>query len=97
MLRVSDIHCDVISFRIPAGQYFTIQFSSVQSLSCVRLFATPWIAAHQAFLSITNSRSLLTIKRYWVMPLISIRIPFDKDFFLIVKGCGILSKVFLHL
>ena len=34
------------------------QFSSVQSLSCVRLFATPWIAAHQASLSITNSRSL---------------------------------------
>ena len=36
-------------------------FSSVQSLSRVRLFATPWIAAHQAFLSITNSRSLLKL------------------------------------
>ena len=34
-----------------------IQLSSVQSLSCVRLFATPWIAAHQASLSITNSQS----------------------------------------
>ena len=34
------------------------QFSSVQSLSCVRLFATPWIAARQASLSITNSRIL---------------------------------------
>ena len=34
-----------------------IQFSSVQSLSRVRLFATPWTAAHQASLSITNSRS----------------------------------------
>ena len=34
------------------------QFSSVQSLSRVRLFATPWIAARQASLSITNSRSL---------------------------------------
>ena len=33
--------------------------SSVQSLSHVRLFATPWIAAHQASLSITNSWSLL--------------------------------------
>ena len=33
------------------------QFSSVQSLSRVQLFATPWIAAHQASLSITNSRS----------------------------------------
>ena len=36
-----------------------IQFSSVQSLSRVRLFATPWITARQAFLSITNSRSVL--------------------------------------
>ena len=34
-----------------------IQLSSVQSLSCVRLFATPWIAARQASLSITNSQS----------------------------------------
>ena len=33
-------------------------FSSVQSLSCVQLFATPWTAAHQASLSITNSQSL---------------------------------------
>ena len=33
------------------------QFSSIQSLSSVRLFATPWIAARQASLSITNSRS----------------------------------------
>ena len=37
------------------------QLSSVQSLSCVRLFATPWIAARQASLSITNSRSLLKL------------------------------------
>ena len=34
------------------------QFSSVQSLSHVRLSATPWIVARQASLSITNSRSL---------------------------------------
>ena len=38
-----------------------VQFSSVQSLSRVWLFATPWIAAHQASLSITNSRSLLKL------------------------------------
>ena len=37
------------------------QFSSVQSLSHVRLFATPWTAAGQASLSITNSRSLLKL------------------------------------
>ena len=35
-----------------------IQFSSVQSLSWVWLSATPWIAPHQASLSITNSQSL---------------------------------------
>ena len=37
------------------------QFSSVQLLSHVWLFATPWIAARQASLSITNSRSLLKL------------------------------------
>ena len=36
----------------------SVQFSSVQLLSCVRLFATPWIAACQASLFITNSQSL---------------------------------------
>ena len=36
-------------------------FSSVQSLSCVRLFVTPWITARQASLSITNSRSSLRL------------------------------------
>ena len=37
------------------------QFSSVQSLSRVQLFATPWTAARQASLFITNSRSLLKL------------------------------------
>ena len=41
----------IVSWNIP-------QFSSVQSLSPVQLFATPWIAAHQASLSITNYQSL---------------------------------------
>ena len=36
----------------------SVQFSSFQSLSCVRLFVTPWTAACQASLSITNSWSL---------------------------------------
>ena len=35
--------------------------SSVQSLSCVRLFATPWTAAHQASLAIIHSQSLLRL------------------------------------
>ena len=39
-----------------------IQFSSVQSHSRVWLFATSWIAAHQASLSITNFRSSLRLK-----------------------------------
>ena len=38
-----------------------ISVSSVQSLSCVQLFATPWTAAHQASLSITNPHSLLKL------------------------------------
>ena len=38
-----------------------LEFSSVQLLSHVLLFATPWTAAHQASLSITNSRSLLKL------------------------------------
>ena len=38
-----------------------LQFSSVQLLSDVWLFATPWTAAHQASLSITNSWSLLKL------------------------------------
>ena len=38
-----------------------VQFSSVQSLSRVRLFATPWMAAHQASLSITSSQSSLRL------------------------------------
>ena len=44
-----------------SAKYFTVQFSSVQSLSRVRLFATPWIAARQASLSITNCRSSLRL------------------------------------
>ena len=40
---------------------FSVQFSSVQSLSRGRLFATPWITAHQASLSITISRSSLRL------------------------------------
>ena len=39
-----------------------IQFSSVQSLSRVWLFATPWTAARHAFLSIINSQRLLKLK-----------------------------------
>ena len=49
---------EMIAFSCRAHRT-VVQFSSVQSLSCVRLFATPWIAARQASLSITNSWSSL--------------------------------------
>ena len=44
----------------------SVQFSSVQVLSNVRLFVTPWTAAHQASLSITNSQRLLKLNVHWV-------------------------------
>ena len=42
-------------------RYMGVQFSSVQLLSHVWLFATPWTAACQAILSITNSQNLLKL------------------------------------
>ena len=48
---------------------YNIQFRSVQSLCHVQLFETPWTAAHQASLSITNSQTLLKLmSTEWVMP-----------------------------
>ena len=49
------------STTVQKHQFFSAQFSSVQSLSHVRLLATPWITACQASLSITNSRSSLKL------------------------------------
>ena len=51
-------HTTISSSVIP---FSSVQFSSVQLLCHVRLFATPWTAARQASLSITNSRSLLKL------------------------------------
>ena len=47
--------------RANANRVLPREFSSVQLLSRVRLFATPWIAARQAFLTITNSQSSLRL------------------------------------
>ena len=47
--------------KLNFSRFFSIQFSSVQSLSPVWLFATPWIAAYQASLSITISWSALKL------------------------------------
>ena len=55
---------DILALSIcydDSKNYDDHQFSSVQSLSHVRLFVTPWIAARQASLSITNSRSSLRL------------------------------------
>ena len=43
---------------VRGAQHYSMPLSSVQSLSRVRLFATPWIATRKASLSITNSLSL---------------------------------------
>ena len=60
---------NMIWSRIRIQKNLSVQFSSVQSLSRVRLFATPWIAACQASLSITNSRSSLRLTSFEsVMP-----------------------------
>ena len=58
---VHDSHVTTTS-NLVAKHFSSVQFSSVQSLSRVQLFATPWIAAFQASLSITNSRSSLRLK-----------------------------------
>ena len=48
-------------FLTHSASFLQYVFSSVQLLSCVRLFETPWIAAHQASLSITNYRCSLKL------------------------------------
>ena len=50
-----------LSYSVLPLPFSLLQLSSVQSLSRVRLFVTPWTAACQASLSITNSRSLLKL------------------------------------
>ena len=52
---------------------FSVQFSSVQSPSRIQLFVTPWIAARQASLSITNTWNLLKLSpsSQWCHPTIS--------------------------
>ena len=62
------------------SQKSSVQFSSVQSLSPVRLFVTPWTTAHQASLSITNSRSPpkpMSIESWWHPTIWSSVVPFS--------------------
>ena len=72
---------------------------SVQSLSHVQLFVTPWTAAHQAPLSITNSQSLLTLISYpssqWCHQTMSFYvIPFSHLQFFPAPGSFPISKFF---
>ena len=55
--RVFHLNFNLILFYTEVS----VQFSSVQSLSCVWLFATTWIVVRQISLSITNSRSSLKL------------------------------------
>ena len=52
--------------RLFSSSSLSAQFSFIQLLSCVRLFATPWNAPCQASLSITNSWSSLRLNVRWV-------------------------------
>ena len=52
---------ETVSCGLTYSLSLSVQFSSVQLLSRVRLFATPWTAARQASLSITNSQSSLKL------------------------------------
>ena len=54
-------HKILIIYILDRKSFPILQFRSVQSLSCVRFFATPWTATNQASLSITNSKSLLKL------------------------------------
>ena len=56
------VRCSINTGCISWLEFLGRSVQSVQSLSCVRLLATPWTAAHQASLSITNSRGLLKLK-----------------------------------
>ena len=72
------IHVNSVSnalpiLSVPVWQNLFIYLSSVQSLSRVQLFVTPWTAAHLDSLSITNSRKLLKFipSSQWCHPTIS--------------------------
>ena len=62
------------------------QFSSLQLISHVWLFATPWTAVHQASLSITNSRSLLK--------LMSITLVMPSNHLILCRPLLLLSSIF---
>ena len=68
-VQTGDTYTIILALHQKVRNVIDSDTSSVQSLSRVRLFVSPWIAAHQASLSITNSQSLLKLmSNMLVMP-----------------------------
>ena len=76
-----DVCSDLLPiFKLGCLDFYSVQFSSVQLLSHVRLFATLWCSTHQASLSITHSQSLfklVSIEWWWHPTISSSVIPFS--------------------
>ena len=70
-------------------RHMNVTFSSVQSLSRVWLFATPWTTAHQPPLSITNSQTLLK--------LMSIESVMSSNHLILCHPCFLLPSIFLSI
>ena len=86
-LYVATLALNVIESKVGCvGSDWWVQFSSVQSLSHVRLFATPWTASCQAFLSITNTQSLLK--------LMSIESVMSSNHFILCRPLFLLPSIF---
>ena len=61
MFQISWLPLNTFNVTLINRSVYNLEFSSVQTLSCVWLFATPWITAGQASLSISNSLSSLKL------------------------------------
>ena len=81
----ANTYCTAFLLSLP----YNFQVNSVQSLSHVQLFATPWYAAHQASLSITNSRSLLK--------LMSIKLVMSSNHLILCHPLLLLSSIFPNI
>ena len=64
----------------------SVQFSSLQLFSHAQLFVTPWTAAHQASLSVTNSQSLFK--------LMSIKLVMPSNHFILCRPLLLLPSIF---
>ena len=92
ILRDYTISCIIPKAKLNVQYVWKITiyfFSSVQSLSCVQLFVTPWTAACQASLSITNSPNLLKV--------MSIESVMPSNHFILYHPLLLLPSVFLSI